>query len=93
MFSPGELMTAVDERLPVTVVVWNNRGFREIAEAMAGAGASVIGCDPTPPDMAALAAAFGLPFARVAADPAALAAALRRPCDGPRMIEVAVSPA
>ena len=33
-FSPGELRTALDEKLPITFVVWNNSGFREIAEAM-----------------------------------------------------------
>jgi hypothetical protein len=38
--------------------------------------------------MAHLAAACGLPFARVAQDPAALAAALKAPAMGPRMIEV-----
>ncbi len=30
-FSPGEIRTAVDEKLPITYVVWNNAGFREIA--------------------------------------------------------------
>jgi len=90
-FSPGELRTAVDERLPVTFVVWNNAGFREIAEAMAGAGTEVIGCAPTPLKMEPFAAACDLPFQSVAEEPAALAAALRMPQDGPRMIEVRVS--
>ena len=26
-FSPGELRTAVDEKLPITFLVWNNAGF------------------------------------------------------------------
>lgn len=89
MFGPGELVTAVEERLPVTFVVWNNAGFREIAEAMAEAGLPPLGCTPRPVAMPPFAAACGLPFARVAPDPAALGAALRA-APGPRMIEIAV---
>ena len=87
-FSPGELRTAVDEQLPISFVVWNNAGFREIAEAMSGVGAKVIGCDPSPLKMAPFAAACDLPFASVACDPGALQAALALPSSGPRMIEV-----
>jgi acetolactate synthase I/II/III large subunit len=88
-FSPGELRTAVDEALNIRFVVWNNAGFREIAEAMAGAGAQVIGCDPSPLKMAPFAAACDLPFVSVANDPAALRNALMDG-NGPRMIEVRV---
>lgn len=87
-FSPGELRTALDEALPVTFVVWNNAGFREIAEAMIEAQTKVIGCTPSPLEMEAFAAACGLPFTRVAQDPKALRAALLAPCTGPRLIEV-----
>jgi acetolactate synthase-1/2/3 large subunit len=87
-FSPAELRTALDENLPVTFLVWNNAAFREIAEAMISAQTKVIGCAPTPLDMGHFAAACGLPFTRVAQDPAALAAALRAPCSGPRLVEV-----
>jgi acetolactate synthase I/II/III large subunit len=87
-FSPGELRTARDENLDVTFVVWNNAGFREIAEAMAAAQTAVIGCTPSPLALEPFAAACGLPFAQVPQDPAALAEALLRPHDGPRMIEV-----
>jgi len=87
-FSPAELRVAVDEGLPVTFVVWNNAAFREIAEAMIGAQTKVIGCSPSPLEMAHFAAACSLPFASVAQDPAALASALRAPATGPRMIEV-----
>ena len=89
-FSPGELRTAVDEAVNVSFVVWNNAGFREIAEAMAGAGARVIGCDPSPLKMAPFAAACDLPFVSIANDPGALRAALLGGT-GPRMIEVRVS--
>jgi acetolactate synthase-1/2/3 large subunit len=87
-FSPGELRTAVDEGLPITYVVWNNAGFREIAEAMAGVGTEVIGCTPSPLRMEPFAAACDLPFASVPQDPDALAEALRAGGTGPRLIEV-----
>lgn len=89
-FSPGELRSAVDEHLPITYIIWNNAGFREIAEAMAGAGTEVIGCTPSPLKMEPFAAACDLPFQSVTEDPDALAAALRQTCAGPRMIEVRV---
>jgi len=87
-FSPGELRTALDEKLPITFIVWNNAGFREIAEAMRSMQVDVIGCDPSPLDMKSFAAACGLPFASVPQDPAALAATLRHPHNGPRLLEV-----
>ena len=90
-FSPGELRTAVDEDLPITYVVWNNAGFREIAEAMAGARATVIGCTPSPLRMEPFAAACDLPFQSVPQEPGALRAALEARGQGPRMIEVRVS--
>ena len=90
-FSPGELRTAVDENLPISFVVWNNAGFREIADAMKGVGAEVIGCDPSPLRMQPFAAACDLPFASVALDPGALRAALAVPCHGPRLIEIHAS--
>lgn len=90
-FSPGELRTAVDEGLPITFLIWNNAGFREIAEAMAAAGTKVIGCSPSPLNMAPFAAACDLPFESVAEDPTALIAALQRPQSGPRLIEVRVT--
>ena len=88
-FSPGELRTAVDDAVNVSFVVWNNAGFREIAEAMARAGARVIGCDPSPLKMEPFAAACDLPFVSIANDPGALRAALSGGT-GPRMIEVRV---
>ncbi len=87
-FSPGELRTAVDESLPITFVVWNNAGFREIAEAMAGAGTEVIGCTPSPLRMQPFAAACDLPFASVPPQADLLRAALAANGAGPRMIEV-----
>ena len=89
-FSPGEIRTALDEKLPITFVVWNNSGFREIAEAMRQAKVPVLGCDPSPLDLEHFAMACDLPFARVSQDPSELAEILDTPQDGPRLLEVQV---
>jgi acetolactate synthase I/II/III large subunit len=82
MFSPGEVLTAVEEHLDITFIVFNNHGFGEIADAMRAAGATVLGCTPAPPDLAAFAAACRLPYSRATADTLGLTA------PGPRLIEV-----
>ncbi len=90
-FSPGELRTAVDEKLPITFVVWNNAAFNEIADAMRGANTEVIGCSPSPLRLEPFAAACDLPFTSVPQNPEALHWALSQPHDGPRLIEVRVT--
>ncbi len=90
-FSPGELRTAVDERLPITYIVWNNAAFREIADAMRGANTEIIGCHPSPLRMEPFAAACDLPFTSIPQEPDLLHWALSQPCDGPRMIEIRVT--
>jgi acetolactate synthase I/II/III large subunit len=88
-FSPGELRTALDEKLPITFIVWNNAGFGEIADAMRQAKVNpILGCDPSPLDMEHFAMACDLPFARVSQVPAELAEILDTPQDGPRFLEV-----
>ncbi|KIC38205.1 hypothetical protein RA27_20850 [Ruegeria sp. ANG-R] len=89
-FSLPEIMAAVDENLPVTFMIWNNHGYREIAASMQDVGVTVIGCDPSPPDFSATAKSFGIPFATTPAEPDAVARALREAdrLDGPSMIEV-----
>ena len=90
-FSPGELRTAVDQKLPITYVVWNNAGFREIEDALREAKVStILGCDPSPLDMEHFAMACDMPFARVPQDPAELAEMLATPQDGPRLLEIQV---
>jgi acetolactate synthase-1/2/3 large subunit len=92
-FSLPELMTAAQERLPVTFVIWNNRGYGEIAASMRDAGTEVIGCDPAPPDFADVARACGMPHACVSAEPAEAAMALLRlrAKPGPAILEVRVT--
>ncbi|ARU01571.1 5-guanidino-2-oxopentanoate decarboxylase [Yoonia vestfoldensis] len=86
MFSPGEMLTAVEEKLNVTFIVFNNAGYGEIADAMKAAGAQVLGCTPRPPDFADLARACGLPFTRTTPD------AIEATQSGPRMIEITLPP-
>ncbi len=93
-FTLPELMTASDERLPITFVIWNNRGYREIEGAMIAAGVAPIGCGPTPPDFSLIAAACGIPHRVCAMAPEAAAAAVRAAgaARGPSMIEIDAAP-
>lgn len=85
MFAPGEVLTAVQEKLDITFIVFNNRGFGEIAVAMRAAGAEVLGCSPAPPDLESFARACGLPFHHCT--PKTLDTMFPVP-PGPRLIEV-----
>ncbi len=64
MFTVGELATAVELKLPVAILVWNNRGYGEIKRHMAERGIPQIGVDIYTPDLLAVAAAFGCHTAR-----------------------------
>ena len=86
-FSAAELRVARDEGLPITFIVWNNAGYREIAEAMQAVGVPVTGCTPSPLRLEAFAAACDLPFTSVASTPEALRAALAEG-SGPQLIEI-----
>ena len=48
-FTLPELMTAAQEKLPITFIIWNNGGYGEIELTMENAGIDVVGCDPKPP--------------------------------------------
>ncbi|SPH24116.1 putative 2-ketoarginine decarboxylase AruI [Defluviimonas aquaemixtae] len=89
-FTLPEIMTAVDERLPITFLIWNNYAYQEIAASMEAKGIAVVGCHPTPPDFAHIARACGIPHARIKMRPEALRDALLRLGreSGPVMIEI-----
>ncbi len=91
-FTLPEIMAAVDEKLPILFIIWNNHGYGEIASWMRRADITVVGCDPTPPDFEHLAAAYALPYARCAMTPGALREALAAVEEraGPAMIEIAM---
>jgi acetolactate synthase-1/2/3 large subunit len=59
MFSVQELMTLVEQRLPVPVVVVDNGGYREIRDQEAARSIPPIGVELRTPDFAALAVAMG----------------------------------
>ncbi|MBT5267070.1 MAG: 5-guanidino-2-oxopentanoate decarboxylase [Rhodospirillaceae bacterium] len=91
LFTLEELIVAVEHRLSIPIVLWNNRGYREIAEAMDGAGVQRVGVDFMIPDFQKLAEGYGA-TATVAPDLAGLETeiveAFERP--GPTLIEVSV---
>jgi acetolactate synthase-1/2/3 large subunit len=64
MFSVQELITLVEQRLSVPVVVVDNGGYREIRDQEAARGIPPIGVDLRTPDFAALAVAMGARGAR-----------------------------
>ena len=59
MFSVQELITVVEQRLDVTVIVVDNGGYAEIKQNEWDAGIAPIAVDLTQPDWAALGVAFG----------------------------------
>jgi thiamine pyrophosphate-dependent acetolactate synthase large subunit-like protein len=61
LFACGELATAVQERLPVTVVLVDDGGYGMLRFDQVQAGVPTRGVDLVTPDFAALAAAFGVP--------------------------------
>lgn len=88
-FTIGELATAVELRLPVPIVLWNNRGYGEIKQFMRDRGIPEIGVDIFTPDFQAIARGFGC-LATRAPTLDALAGALvaATDADGPTLIEI-----
>jgi acetolactate synthase-1/2/3 large subunit len=58
-FTFMELAAAVQEKLPVTVLLWNNAGYREIRAGMLASDVAPIGVDIDTPDFPAAARALG----------------------------------
>jgi acetolactate synthase-1/2/3 large subunit len=65
LFACGELATAVQERLAVTVVLADDGGYGMLRFDQRRAGDEPFGVDLRSPDFVALAAAFGVPATRV----------------------------
>jgi 5-guanidino-2-oxopentanoate decarboxylase len=59
MFTVQELMTAVELKLALPVVIWNNDGFGMIRDGLEKWGIPRIAADPLNPDFIKLADAFG----------------------------------
>ena len=90
MFSVQELATAVHHRIPVTVLVFNNKAYGNVKMIQANSyGGRHIAVDLTNPDFVAMAASFGMLADRVEA-PEQLEEVLARhlAADVPSLIEV-----
>ena len=85
----GDLLTLVQQRLPVKVVVLNNGTLGFVEMEMKAAGFLDTGVELVNPDFAAMAGGAGL-FAKRVEDPADLAGALRAVLghDGPALLDV-----
>ncbi len=89
MFTLQELATAVEQRLSLPIVLWNNDGLRQIRDDMDAREIPRIGVEPRNPDFAALARSFGCAAARpdsLKAFKTAVAQAQKTPV--PTLIEV-----
>lgn len=64
-FTFMELAAAVQESLPIVVLIWNNAGYREIRAGMVAAGVAPIGVDVDAPDFVGAAVALGCRAERV----------------------------
>lgn len=85
----GELLTLIQNRLPVKVIVFNNSSLNFVELEMKAAGIVNFGTDLVNPDFAAIAQAMGI-FGRRVEEPSGLEAALVEAFefDGPAIIDV-----
>ncbi|MPT23914.1 MAG: ubiquinone-dependent pyruvate dehydrogenase, partial [Starkeya sp.] len=85
----GDLLTLVQEKLPVKIVIFNNGVLGFVAMEMKAAGFVGLGTDLENPDFAAMARAIGLMAVRVE-DPGDLPGAVRQVFDhdGPALLDV-----
>jgi len=58
-FTIGELASAVEAKVPIIFLVWNNNGYAEIKRFMAAGDIPLVGVDIHTPDFVALGKAFG----------------------------------
>jgi 5-guanidino-2-oxopentanoate decarboxylase len=88
-FTVQDLGTAVEQRLALPIILWNNDALGQIAGDMAARGIPELGVKPRNPDFLALARAFGAEAVR-AQSLDGLSAAIERAlaAEGPTLIEV-----
>jgi 5-guanidino-2-oxopentanoate decarboxylase len=89
LFTVQELATAVELKLPIAILLWNNDALGQIAEGMTDIGIPEIGVRQKNPDFIALGQAFGCRTARPAnldEFKNQLTAAFK--ADGPTLIEL-----
>ncbi len=61
-FTLTELATAVDQKLPVTLLIWQNRGYEEIENSLRGRAVSTESTVISAPDFGLIARAYSVPF-------------------------------
>jgi pyruvate dehydrogenase (quinone) len=85
----GELVTLIQNRLPVKLIVFNNSSLNFVELEMKAAGIVTFGTDLVNPDFAAVAQSMGM-FGRRVTEPAALERALADAFahDGPAVVDV-----
>jgi thiamine pyrophosphate-dependent acetolactate synthase large subunit-like protein len=90
LFACGELATAAQERLPLTVVLVDDGGYGMLRFDQVQAGVPTRGVDLVTPDFVALAGAFGVPAEAVEGFGDAFEAALTKSLetDGPSLVAV-----
>lgn len=88
-FSLTDLGCAVEEELPLILLVWNNRGYGEIKDYMLARQITPVGVDLVTPDFVAIARAYGAEALQLEQSddfPVQLRAAASR--KGPTVIEI-----
>ncbi len=63
-FTHNELMTAMEQSLPLLIILWNNNALGEIREGMRDAGFAPVAVEQRNPDFEKLAAAYGCAYYR-----------------------------
>ena len=91
LFACGDLATAAQERLPLTVVLVDDGGYGMLAYDFTRHGEQPVGCDLEPPDFVALAGAFRVPARSVQVDGLTAAVADGIASGGPNLVVVQAS--
>lgn len=89
MFTVQELVTAAELKLPLPIILWNNRGLKQIEDGMIERGIAPVGVDGDNPDFVALAQACGCHARRIdSADSLTAAVKAALEAERPTLIEV-----
>ncbi|TVU69572.1 5-guanidino-2-oxopentanoate decarboxylase [Cobetia crustatorum] len=88
MFTLSELACAVEEQLPVVIVLWHNQGYEEIRRFMDNAGVTRLGVDIQAPDFQLIAQGFGCAAVRVDSPDSLTRALTERNAKAPLLVEI-----
>ncbi|BBO56586.1 5-guanidino-2-oxopentanoate decarboxylase [Cobetia sp. AM6] len=88
MFTLSELACAVEEQLPVVIVLWHNQGYEEIRRFMDNAGVTCLGVDIKAPDFQLLAQGFGCAAVAIDSSRELATAISERDTSAPLLVEI-----